>query len=60
MVQPVGELRDRGVEAGAAAQGVDGLEAADRDEPGAGIVRYPALGPLLQRGREGVVQRVFG
>jgi hypothetical protein len=60
MIQPVGELRERRVEAGAAAKGVDGLEAADRDEPGAGVVRHPALGPLLQRRREGVVQRVLG
>jgi hypothetical protein len=60
VVQPVGELPHRRVEAGTAAQGVDALEAVGRDEPGAMVLRHASLGPLLQRGREGIVQCVLG
>jgi len=47
------------LEPGAATQGVDRLEAAGRDQPRPGGGRNPLLRPLLQRGREGLVQRVL-
>ena len=48
------------IEARAAADGVDGLEAARRDEPRAWIVRDPVARPLLERGAKCVVQRLLG
>ena len=56
----VGLVRKRSVEAGAAAHGVDCLEAAGRDEPRARIVGQPFVRPLLDRRRKGVVHRLFG
>lgn len=41
-------------------QVVDGLEAPGRDQPGARVVRYTALRPLLDRTAKGLMQRLFG
>ncbi len=57
---PLGELRQRRVEAGAPAHGVDRLEAAGRDEPRARIVGHAVARPLLDGRRKGVVHRLFG
>ena len=51
---------ERGVEAGAAAQRVDRLEAAGRHQPGARIGGHAVARPLLERRGEGVVQRLLG
>ncbi len=59
-VEPRGELRLRGVEAGAAADAVDGLEAAGRNQPRPGVGGHAIPRPLLERRREGIVQRVLG
>jgi hypothetical protein len=50
----------QGIEAGALADVVDRLEAAGGDEPRPGVGRHAFLGPLLQSGLEGIVQRFFG
>jgi hypothetical protein len=47
------------LEARAAPDAIDRLEAAGRDEPRARIFRDALDGPLLERGAEGVVQRFF-
>ena len=54
------ERRQRGVEPGAPANAVDGLEPAGRHQPGPGVGRYAILCPLFQRGGECIVQRVLG
>ena len=59
-VEPLGELPQRRVEPGAPAQAVDGLEAAGRDEPRAGIGGHAVARPLLDGGREGLVKRLLG
>jgi hypothetical protein len=51
--------RLRGVEPGTTAHGVDGLEAAAGDEPGARIGRHALARPLLDRRGEGFVQRLL-
>ena len=57
---PLGELRQRRVEARAPAHGVDRLEAAGRDEPRARVVGQPLARPLLDGRGKGVVHRLFG
>src|SRR5262245_572870 len=59
-LEALGQLRLRSVEAGAAAHGVDGLEAAGGHEPRTRVGRRPRVWPLLDRGREGLVQRLLG
>src|SRR5262245_20063218 len=59
-LEALGQLRLGRVEAGAAAHGVDGLEAAGGYEPRARVGRRPRPRPLLDRGREGLVQRLLG
>ncbi len=59
-VEPLGEIPQRRVEPGAPAQAVDGLEAAGRDEPRAGVGRCAVPRPLLDRGCEGLVERLLG
>ena len=59
-VELLGELRQRGVEPGAPAHAVDRLEAAGRNEPRPRIGRHAVARPLLQRRREGIVQRLLG
>src|SRR4029453_7403759 len=58
--QALGELRLRSVESGAAAHGVDSLEAPGGNEPGSWIGGRAVARPLLDRGREGVMQRLLG
>src|SRR5439155_16731840 len=58
-LQPLGDLHPRGVEPGTTAHGVDGLEAAGGDEPGARIGRHALARPLLDRRGEGFVQRLL-
>src|SRR5256885_17205886 len=48
------------VEHGAAAQVVDRLEAAGAHEPGTRMRRHAGSRPLLERGDEGIVKRLFG
>ncbi|MEJ2459830.1 MAG: hypothetical protein P8Y58_17500 [Novosphingobium sp.] len=48
------------VQARPAAMAVDGLEAADRDQPCPGIVRFAFLRPLFEGGPKGIVQRFLG
>ena len=57
---PLGELRQRRVEARAPAHGVDRLEAAGRDEPRTRVVGQPLTRPLLDGRRKRVVHRLFG
>ena len=52
-------LGQRG-EAGAPANGVDGLEPAGRHQPRSGVGGDPVARPLFQRGPEGLVQRLLG
>ena len=54
------ELAERSVEAGAAASGVDGLEASGRDQPGARIGGHAVARPLLHRRHERLVHRLLG
>src|SRR5439155_23671036 len=49
----------RGVEPGTTAHGVDGLETAGADEPGAWIGRHALARPLLDGRVEGFVQRLL-
>ena len=49
-----------GVESGAPANCVDGLETAGRHEPGARIGGHTIARPLLQSRPESVVQRLLG
>ena len=49
-----------GLEARAAADAVDGLEAPGRHQPGARVGRDAARRPLLERGAKAVVQRLLG
>jgi len=58
-LQPLGDLHLRGVEPGTTAHGVDGLEAAGGDEPGARIGRHALARPLLDRRGEGFVKRLL-
>jgi len=55
----VGHLVHRD-EARAPAQGVDRLEPAGRNEPGARVRRHAVSRPLLERGTEGLAQRLLG
>ena len=55
----LGKLGRRRVEARAPAHAVDRLEAAGRNEPGARIVGHAVARPLLSRCDEGVVQRLL-
>ena len=57
--QPQGQLGDRLVEPCAAAEGVDGLEPAGGDEPGAGTGRHAVPRPALDGRRERVVERLL-
>jgi hypothetical protein len=59
-VESLGECRQRDVEPGTPAQGVDGFEAASRNEPGPRISRHTILSPLLQGCPKGIVQRILG
>ena len=58
----VGRVADvvEGIETGAPAQAVDGLEASGRHQPRARIGGHAVARPLLQRRPERVVQRFFG
>src|SRR5580765_898056 len=58
-LEPLGKLRLRGVEPRAPTHGVDGLEAPGRNEPRPRIGRRTLARPLLDRGGEGFVQRLF-
>ncbi len=55
-----GEIVPRGVEAGAAAEPVDRLEAAGRHQPCPRIFRHAIARPLRRGGGKGVMQRLFG
>ena len=54
------DLRERRIESGTAAQGVDRLEPTGRNQPGAGIRGHAIPGPALDRGGERVVQSLLG
>src|SRR5205085_1669927 len=56
----LGVLLFQRIEARASANGVDRLEAAGRDQPGARIVGQPLRRPLLERGAKRFVQRFLG
>jgi hypothetical protein len=58
-IEPPGQFPERRIEAGATTDGIQGLEAADRDQPCPRIRRHPVPGPLLQRRGEGFVQRLL-
>jgi hypothetical protein len=56
----VGELGDLLAEPGLAAEAVDRLVARGAEDPGAWLVGQAALGPLQERGLEGVVEGLLG
>ena len=56
----LGEPRERRLEPGTAADGVDRLEPAGRNEPRPRVVRHAVLRPAFHRGRERVVKRLLG
>ena len=58
-VDLLGDIVER-VEPGAPADAVDGLEAAGRNQPRPRIGGHAIARPLLERGAESVVQRLFG
>ena len=58
-VDPLRVVLRQPLEPGAAAQGVDRLEAAGRDQPRTGVGRHAFARPLLQRRRKGLVQSVL-
>src|SRR5207253_11468249 len=55
----LGMLLLQRIEARAPADGIDRLEAAGRDEPGARVRRHAFGGPLLERRAERLVQRLL-
>jgi hypothetical protein len=59
MVELFGERRQRGIESGATAYGIDGFEAAGRNEPRPRIGGHAILWPLLQGRPEGIMQRLL-
>jgi hypothetical protein len=60
VAEMLGDRRLRRVEPRAASQAIDRLEAPRRDEPRARVRGHARLRPLLQRCRDGVVQRLLG
>ena len=60
VAQAIGQRRERGIEPGAPAQLVDGLEAPGGDEPRPRLGGHAFGGPALHCGRERVVQRLLG
>src|ERR1700690_1622476 len=45
---------------GASAEGINGAMLGGGHEPGAGVVRYAGLGPLLKGRDQGVLREIFG
>ena len=55
-----GKFHKRSIETGALAQGIDGLEASGRNEPGSRIAGDAITAPLLDGCQKSFVQRLLG